>query len=109
MLAGGWLIDTPGMRGLGLAEVGFGIVATFPEISDLAAQCKFRDCAHEREPGCAVQAAVAAGAIDPDRLARFKKLKSENTQATEAIALARDKVRKQGRTAKGSKKPRQKS
>ena len=109
MLAGGWLIDTPGMRGLGLAEVGFGIDATFPEISDLAAQCKFRDCAHEREPGCAVQAAVAAGAIDPDRLARFKKLKSENTQATEAIALARDKVRKQGRTAKGSKKPRQKS
>ena len=109
MLAGGWLIDTPGMRGLGLAEVGFGIDATFPEISDLAAHCKFRDCAHEREPGCAVQAAVAAGAIDPDRLARFKKLKSENTQATEAIALARDKVRKQGRTAKGSKKPRQKS
>lgn len=109
MLAGGWLIDTPGMRGLGLAEVGFGIDATFPEISELAEQCKFRDCAHEGEPGCAVQAAVKAGQIDPDRLARFKKLKSENSQATEAIALARDKVRKQGRTGKGSKKPRQKS
>lgn len=109
MLAGGWLIDTPGMRGLGLAEVGFGIDATFPEISELATQCKFRDCAHEGEPGCAVQKAVKAGLIDPDRLARFKKLTSENTQATQAIALARDKVRKQGRTGKGSKKPRQKS
>lgn len=109
MLAGGWLIDTPGMRGLGLAEVGFGIDATFPEISELATQCKFRDCAHEGEPGCMVQKAVKAGKVDPDRLARFKKLTSENTQATEAIALARDKVRKQGRTGKGSKKPRIKS
>ena len=109
MLAGGWLIDTPGMRGLGLAEVGFGIDATFPEISDLAAECKFRDCAHEGEPGCLVQAAVKAGQIDPDRLARFKKLTSENTQATQAIASARDKVRKQGRTGKAGKKPRVKS
>nr|WP_322893975.1 MULTISPECIES: ribosome small subunit-dependent GTPase A [unclassified Yoonia] len=109
MLAGGWLIDTPGMRGLGLAEVGFGIDATFPEISELASQCKFRNCAHEGEPGCMVQKAVTAGQIDPDRLARFKKLTTENTQATEAIALARDKVRKQGRTGKGGKKPRIKS
>ena len=109
MLEGGWLIDTPGMRGLGLAEVGFGIDATFPEISELAAQCKFRNCAHEGEPGCAVQEAVKAGLIDPDRLARFKKLTSENSQATEAIALARVKVRKKGRTGKGNKKPRQKS
>ena len=109
MLAGGWLIDTPGMRGLGLAEVAFGIDATFPEISELATQCKFRDCAHEGEPGCAVQRAVKAGTVDPERLARFKKLKSENTQATQAIALARDKIRKQGRSGKPSKKPRQKS
>ena len=47
---GGWLIDTPGMRGLGVAEVAFGIDATFPEISELAAQCKFRDCDHDSEP-----------------------------------------------------------
>ena len=50
MLSGGWLIDTPGMRGLGVAEVAFGIDATFPEISERALQCKFRDCAHESEP-----------------------------------------------------------
>jgi ribosome biogenesis GTPase / thiamine phosphate phosphatase len=104
VLAGGWLIDTPGMRGLGLAEVSFGIDATFPEISELAAQCKFRDCVHDAEPGCAVQAALAAGVIAPDRLTRFKKLSTENAQASDAIARARDKMRKQGKTGrKGGK------
>jgi ribosome biogenesis GTPase len=104
MLTGGWLIDTPGMRGLGLAEVAYGIDATFPEISELAEACKFRDCAHEGEPGCAVQAAVAAGSVSPERLARFRKLMFENAQATEAIARARDKMRKQGKTGrKGGK------
>lgn len=98
MGSGGWLIDTPGMRGLGVAEVAYGIDATFPEISELAEQCKFRDCAHESEPGCAVQTAIAAGNIDPERLKRFKKLKRENQLATETIAQARDRGRKQGKT-----------
>ncbi|WP_106745039.1 ribosome small subunit-dependent GTPase A [Yoonia maritima] len=100
MPSGGWLIDTPGMRGLGLAEVSFGIDATFPEISELAETCKFRDCAHESEPGCKVQAAIAAGEIDPDRLKRFKKLKRENIQATETIAQARDRSKKLGKHIK---------
>ncbi|MDO6588886.1 MULTISPECIES: ribosome small subunit-dependent GTPase A [Rhodobacterales] len=98
---GGWLIDTPGMRGLGLAEAAFGIDATFPEISELVTQCKFRDCAHESEPGCAVQAAIAAGDIDPERLRRFKKLKRENTHATETIAQSRERAKK---FAKGVKR-----
>jgi len=97
MGSGGWLIDTPGMRGLGVAEVAYGIDATFPEISELAAQCKFRDCDHETEPGCAVQAAIATGDIDPERLKRFKKLKRENQHATETIAQARDRSRKLGK------------
>ena len=97
MGSGGWLIDTPGMRGLGVAEVAYGIDATFPEISELAARCKFRDCEHETEPGCAVQAAIATGAVDPERLKRFKKLKRENQQATETIAQARDRSRKLGK------------
>lgn len=91
---GGWLIDTPGMRGLGVAEVSAGIDATFPEISELVDQCKFRDCAHESEPGCAVQAALVTGAISPDRLQRFKKLKREDAQASENIAQARDRQKK---------------
>lgn len=109
MASGGWLIDTPGMRGLGVAEVAYGIDATFPEISELAATCKFRDCEHETEPGCAVQAGIASGAVDPDRLKRFKKLKRENEYATETIAQARDRYRKLGkmyRSATAKKKGR---
>ncbi len=108
MATGGWLIDTPGMRGLGVAEVAYGIDATFPEISELATTCKFRDCAHESEPGCAVQAGIATGQVDPERLKRFKKLKRENEQATETIAQARDRSRKFGKMVKSAikKKPR---
>jgi len=97
MNTGGWLIDTPGMRGLGVAEVAYGIDATFPEISERATHCKFRDCAHESEPGCAVQAGIASGDIDPARLLRFNKLKRENAHATETIAQARDRGRKLGK------------
>jgi len=97
MQSGGWLIDTPGMRGLGVAEVAYGIDATFPEISELAETCKFRDCEHETEPGCAVQAAIQTGAVDAERLKRFKKLKRENQYATETIAQARDRSRNLGK------------
>ncbi|RYH02190.1 ribosome small subunit-dependent GTPase A [Salipiger sp. IMCC34102] len=83
---GGWLIDTPGMRGLGVADVAAGIDATFPEISALTDQCRFRDCKHEGEPGCAVLAAVDAGRIDADRLRRYNKLRREDEVATETVA-----------------------
>lgn len=99
---GGWLIDTPGMRGLGVAEVSYGIDATFPEISELADQCKFRDCQHESEPGCAVRAAIDAGDVDPERLKRFQKLKRENIHATETIAQARDRYKKLGKMYKNA-------
>ncbi len=109
MGSGGWLIDTPGMRGLGVAEVAFGIDATFPEISERAARCKFRDCAHESEPGCAVQAAIATGEIDPERLRRFNKLKRENAQATETIAQARDRSKKFGKMVKNAMQTKKKN
>ena len=99
---GGWLIDTPGMRGLGVADVAYGIDATFPEISELTGQCKFRDCQHESEPGCAVQAAIKTGDIDPDRLKRFQKLKREDLYATETIAQARDRNKKFGKIVKNA-------
>ncbi|MEM9786253.1 MAG: ribosome small subunit-dependent GTPase A [Pseudomonadota bacterium] len=102
MPTGGWLIDTPGMRGLGVAEVEYGIDATFPEISERAQHCKFRDCQHESEPGCAILAAVETGEIDPDRLKRFKKLKRENEYATETIAQSRDRHRKFGKMVKSA-------
>lgn len=100
--SGGWLIDTPGMRGLGVADVAYGINTTFPEISELVDNCRFRDCKHEAEPGCAVQAAIAAGTVDADRLKRFQKLQREDQHATETIAQARQRAKKFGKTVKSA-------
>ncbi len=99
---GGWLIDTPGMRGLAVADVTAGIQATFPEITALTDDCRFRDCLHDGEPGCAVQEAVDAGAIDPERLKRYRKLRAEDAQSTESTAAIHARKR---RTAKSGKPP----
>jgi ribosome biogenesis GTPase len=74
---GGVLIDTPGMRELQLWDASEGIAQAFGEIEELAAKCKFRDCKHESEPGCAVRAAVESGALDAERLESFHKLGRE--------------------------------
>lgn len=75
---GGWVIDTPGMRTLHVSDLAHGIDTLFAEITELAPLCRFRDCTHAHEPGCAVQAAVSSGALDPARLARWRKLHDEN-------------------------------
>ena len=75
---GGWVIDTPGIRSLHLSDVAQGIDVLFAEITELAPSCKFRNCTHSHEPGCAVLAAVAAGTLDPERLARWRKLQTES-------------------------------
>lgn len=74
---GGVLVDTPGMRELGLVDDEGGIEASFPDIAALAESCRFRDCAHQGEPGCAVGAAAESGALSPDRLASYRKLLRE--------------------------------
>jgi len=74
---GGVLIDTPGMRELQLWDASEGIDQAFGEIADLAANCKFRDCQHVNEPGCAVRAAVESGSLDAERLESFHKLGRE--------------------------------
>jgi ribosome biogenesis GTPase len=77
MPGGGLLVDTPGLREVGLvADLG-GPVAGFDEIEALAAGCRFRDCRHEGEPGCAVLGAVEEGRLDPARLAGHRKLERE--------------------------------
>ena len=73
---GGLLIDTPGMRELQLWDSG-GLTETFADIAGLAEQCKFRDCRHRDEPGCAVTAAVASGELAESRRASFRKLDAE--------------------------------
>jgi ribosome biogenesis GTPase len=74
---GGVVIDTPGLRELQLWDVDEGVADTFTDIADLAAECRFRDCGHDREPGCAVKAAVDEGRLDAGRLGSFLKLTRE--------------------------------
>lgn len=74
---GGLLLDTPGMRELGLIDAEQGLGEAFPEVSALTSQCHFRDCQHEKEPGCAVQAALANGELDALRFESWQKLRGE--------------------------------
>ena len=75
--SGGSLIDMPGLRSLGTDASDEAVAAAFPEIDALAAGCRFTDCAHEVEPGCAVVDAAATGGLDPLRLASYRKLTAE--------------------------------
>ncbi|MFJ7070438.1 ribosome small subunit-dependent GTPase A [Streptomyces sp. NPDC101115] len=75
---GGVLIDTPGLRGVGLWDAEAGVGQVFAEIEDLAGDCRFHDCAHESEPGCAVTAAIADGTLPERRLDSYRKLLREN-------------------------------
>jgi ribosome biogenesis GTPase len=74
---GGLLIDTPGMRELQLWQADVGFAATFADIEALAEQCRFRDCQHDREPGCAVQDAIATGQLSMQRWHSYQKLQRE--------------------------------
>jgi len=74
---GGCLIDTPGIREVGLCAEGSDLEATFSDIATLAENCRFRDCAHGAEPGCAVQGALAKGLLDPDRYGHYLRLRRE--------------------------------
>ncbi len=77
---GGRIIDMPGVRGLGLWDADEGIGAAFSDIEELAASCRFRDCTHTSEPGCAVRAAVEAGELAPSRLKSYVRLREESAQ-----------------------------
>ncbi len=75
---GGVLIDTPGLRGVGLFDAGTGVGELFAEIEELAAGCRFHDCGHRSEPGCAVLAALEDGTLPDRRLESYRKLLREN-------------------------------
>jgi ribosome biogenesis GTPase len=74
---GGCLVDTPGMREFALWEADSGLGETFADIEAIAASCRFRDCRHSGEPGCAVVAALARGDLDAGRLTALEKLRGE--------------------------------
>jgi ribosome biogenesis GTPase / thiamine phosphate phosphatase len=83
------LIDTPGMREIGLWEAESGLAVAFADIDELARHCRFRDCAHNREPGCAVRDGVSRGVVPADRLSRYQSLVRE-LAANAAEASSRD-------------------
>lgn len=88
---GSLVIDTPGMRELGLLEAD--VDATFDDILALAADCKFKDCTHTHEPGCAVQAAVEAGELSQNRLANYQQLTNEQSENTALRGRAREEAK----------------
>lgn len=104
MTPGGWLIDMPGMRELGLHDVAEGIDTLFEDLTELATECKFRNCEHQGEPGCAIRAAIAAGDVSEERFDRWQKLKSEDAHNTETIAEQRARGKAFARQVKMAKR-----
>jgi ribosome biogenesis GTPase len=92
---GGVLIDTPGLRGVGLWDAGTGVGQVFSEIEALAERCRFHDCAHESEPGCAVLVAIDSGELPERRLESYRKLMRENQRiVAKTDARLRAEIRK---------------
>ncbi|WP_251095433.1 ribosome small subunit-dependent GTPase A [Streptomyces sp. Caat 7-52] len=112
--SGGVLIDTPGLRGVGLFDAEAGVGQVFSEIEELAERCRFHDCAHESEPGCAVRSAVEDGELPVRRLESYRKLVRENqwivakTDARVRAEIKKDWKRKgaEGRAAMEAKRGR---
>jgi ribosome biogenesis GTPase len=77
VVPGGLVIDTPGVRRVGLYDVDEGLAQAFSDVEDLAAECRFSDCAHDTEPGCAVLLAVESGDLPERRLAGWRRLRRE--------------------------------
>ncbi|PZR01123.1 MAG: ribosome small subunit-dependent GTPase A [Cereibacter sphaeroides] len=101
-LVGGWLIDTPGMRELRLGDAAEALADTFDDIQELALQCRFTDCGHDSEPGCAIRAALDAGQIDPARLANWRKLQDEEAQRVATPQETRARNRAFGKAVKSA-------
>jgi ribosome biogenesis GTPase len=73
------VLDTPGVRAVGLLDAGAGLARTFGDVAALVAACRFPDCAHRAEPGCAVRVALASGALSPRRWESWCRLRREVT------------------------------
>ena len=105
--SGGMVIDTPGMRELGMWVAGDGIDQTFSDIEKLAQKCRFRDCTHSgSEPGCAVQEAVGRGELPIDRLRSYQKLMNENRYVKDTQGYLAEKRQKFKNIAKNNKRNR---
>jgi len=98
------LIDTPGMRELGLVGAGEGVETSFDEFAALSADCRYADCRHEHEPGCAVRAAVENGELSEERYVSYLKLRRESAYYEMSLLEKRKKDKAFGRLVKSAKK-----
>lgn len=104
MAEGGWLIDTPGMREVQLSDAFDGIGLFFDDLTELALRCKFRNCTHTGEPGCAIQAAIASGEVEAVRLERWQKLLAEDQTNSDSLQISLTRAAS-GRKLPGKRKP----
>ena len=93
---GGWLLDTPGMREFKISDAAAGLAEVFEDIVLLALECRFTNCTHETEPGCAIQSAIVQGTLTPVRLKRWHKLMAEDIINTGSLAKRRTRSPKSG-------------
>lgn len=100
---GGLVIDTPGMRELGLWNAAEGVDKTFSDIDELSAHCRFKDCSHTTEPGCAIISAIDRGDLSQERFLSYQKLKAENAYAEDSESYLAEKERKNKNIAKFAK------
>ena len=94
---GGLLLDSPGMRELGIVDAQAGVGQLFEDIDDLSRRCRFSDCAHAQEPGCAVRAAIESSELDERRFESYQKLLREEMYNTETIAERHTRSRQFGK------------
>ncbi len=100
---GGVLIDTPGIRAVGLWDAEDALQRVFTDITETAHECRFNDCAHGAEPGCAVTAAVDASEIDPRRLDRYRAMAAELAETEERL-IERERANKGGKKNRGGRR-----
>jgi ribosome biogenesis GTPase / thiamine phosphate phosphatase len=100
MPGGAWLIDTPGMRTIKIGAAAAGVSAVFDDLEALARTCRYRDCSHEGDPGCALAAAVASGSLEARRFTSYLKLRRETAQAARTLRERREIERRLGRLYK---------
>ncbi len=101
---GAMVIDNPGMRELGILGADSGIEASFPDVVELSSRCRFRDCTHATEPGCAVRGAIESGELDAGHYENFLKLQSESAYLQMSYADKRKKEKEFGRFIKSAQK-----
>jgi ribosome biogenesis GTPase len=94
---GGWLVDTPGMRELQMSDVATGVTEVFDDVTAVALECRFSNCSHLDEPGCAIHAAMTEGTLDPARVERWRKLAEEDAASNRAAAVRRSRPGKAGK------------